>query len=141
MAVPSGRGAPHHRHLYAVKFTSATMTKRGTRNQPQCLSCSERSMGETRHRKRREFGGKQNRMDEARDDRLRQQQRERNLKEQEKDNEDQAAANAEGTTLCYHISKFISINIGFVISWMFRLNILLYLLHLPFSSLNHPHRN
>lgn len=96
--MPSGRGAPNHRHLYAVKFTPASITNRGTRNQPQCLSCGVGSAGETRHRTRREFGGKQNRMDEARDDRLRQQQRERNLKEQEKDNEDQAAANAEGTT-------------------------------------------
>lgn len=116
LAVPSGRGAPHHRHLYAVKFTSATTANmdasnratgnhrqnditihRKERNWPRCLSCEVESSGEIRHRQRREFGGKQNRMDEARDGRLRQQQHEKHLKEQEKDNEEQAAANAEGT--------------------------------------------
>lgn len=121
LAIPSGRGAPHHRHLYAVKFTSAASSstpnadagyrvghhhqqqyrktiRHNTRSRPVCLSCDVGSIGNIRRRERREFGGKQNRMDEARDDRLRQQKRERweHLKEQEADNE-QEAATAEGT--------------------------------------------
>lgn len=120
LAVPSGRGAPHHRHLYAVKFTSAASSstintdagyrmghhhqqqfrktyRHSNRSRPVCLSCDIGFTGNARRRERREFGGKQNRMDEARDGRLRQQQRERweNLKEEEEDNEEEAATAEE----------------------------------------------
>lgn len=124
LAVPSGRGAPHHRHLYAVKFTSATAAwpanadagnrahhyqqqhrsksiRRSVRNQPVCLSCDVGFMSKKqRPRERRDSGGKQNRMDEARDGRLRQQQRERweHLQEEEENNKERAAT-AEGKTL------------------------------------------
>lgn len=105
MAVPSGRGAPHHRHLYSIKFTSAMSSSaanansRGTHHyqqqqQPVCLSCDV--AGNYGQRERRETGGKQNRMNEARDDRLRQ-QRERweHRKKEERDNK-QEAVTAEG---------------------------------------------
>lgn len=118
--MPSGRGAPHHRHLYAVKFTSPSYSPTpdsssrsgyhyqqhyqktvhdNDRNRLVCLSCDVRSTVNTRGRKRRDFGGKQNRMDEARDDRLRQQQRERweNQKEEEEEaNNEEEVASAEG---------------------------------------------
>lgn len=123
LAVPSGRGAPHHRHLYAVKFTPAASssatnpdisTRAGhhhqqqyrknshhnTRSRPVCLSCDVGfTTNSVRRRERRDIPGKQNRMDEARDDRLRRQQRERweNQQEEEKDNEEEAAT-AEGNT-------------------------------------------
>lgn len=112
--MPSGRGAPHHRHLYTVKFTpvdasSATNVdtsgrashhhqnrkpvRHGARSRPICLSCDAQTTGEVHKRQRREFGGKQDRMDEARDDRLRQQQRER---WEEKQNDADEEATAEG---------------------------------------------
>jgi len=106
--------------LYAVKFTSAASSsaintdagyrmghhhqqqfrktyRHSNRSRPVCLSCDIGFAGNIKRRERREFGGKQNRMDEARDGRLRQQQRERweNLKEEEEDNEEEAAT-AEG---------------------------------------------
>ncbi|XP_025196099.1 uncharacterized protein LOC112595188 isoform X2 [Melanaphis sacchari] len=120
LAVPSGRGAPHHRHLYAVKFTPAASSStintdvgyrmghfhqqqfrktyhHSNRSRPICLSCNIGLIDSVRRRERREFGGKQNRMDEARDDRLRQQQRERweNQKEEEKDIDEEAATAEE----------------------------------------------
>lgn len=118
LGVPSGRGAPHHRHLYAVKFTSLSnsptpdsssrsgnyyqqhyqKTVHGSgRNRLVCLSCDVRLTDNTRGRRRRDFGVKQNRMDEARDDRLRQQQRERweNQKEEEEANNEKEEASAE----------------------------------------------
>lgn len=114
LAVPSGRGAPHHRHLYTVKFTpvaslSATNAdtsgrtayhhqvrkpvRHAARSRPICLSCDARTVDSVHKRERRDFGGKQNRMDEARDDRLRQQQRERweHVREKKLDDEDEEA--------------------------------------------------
>lgn len=55
-----------------------------------CLSCDIGSPAIKRH-KRRDLGGKQNRMDEARDDRLRQQQRERWEDEDEKIDQENTA--------------------------------------------------
>ncbi|XP_025409060.1 uncharacterized protein LOC112682616 isoform X2 [Sipha flava] len=114
LAVPSGRGAPHHRHLYAVKFTPAASlsatnvdistraghhhqqqyrknTHHNTRSRPVCLSCDVGFTTNVQGRERRDVPGKQNRMDEARDDRLRRQHRERweNQQEEDKDNEEE----------------------------------------------------
>lgn len=119
--MPSGRGAPHYRHLYAVKFTSPAYSWTATsqsssrsghhyqqqykktihhsaRNLPTCLSCDIGSIDNTLRRDRRDVGGKQNRMDEARDDRLRQQHRERwqHQKEEEEADKKEQAATAEG---------------------------------------------
>lgn len=122
--MPSGRGAPHHRHLYTVKFTpvaslSATNadtsgraahhhqtrkpTRRGVRNRPVCLSCDAANADGAHKRERREFGGKQDRMDEARDDRLKKQQRERweHIQEEKRDDEDEVAT-AEGMTIRFN---------------------------------------
>jgi hypothetical protein len=122
LAVPSGRGAPHHRHLYAVKFTPAASlsatnvdistraghhhqqqyrknTHHNTRSRPVCLSCDVGFTTNVQGRERRDVPGKQNRMDEARDDRLRRQHRERweNQQEDDKDNEEEEeVATAEG---------------------------------------------
>lgn len=118
LAIPSGRGAPHHRHLYAVKFTAVSSTAtnsdssnrvghhhqqlhlknihHSTRNRPVCLSCDKRPPASRKH-ERRDLDGKQNRMDEARDDRLRQQQHERWEDEDEKiDQENTATSEGKG---------------------------------------------
>lgn len=124
LAVPSGRGAPHHRHLYTVKFTpvaslSATNAdtsgraahhhqtrkpaRHGVRSLPVCLSCDAGTADSAHKRERREFGGKQDRMDEARDDRLKKQQRERweHIQEEKQDDEDEVAT-AEGKPIRFN---------------------------------------
>lgn len=87
----STRAGHHHQQQYRKK------TYHNTRSRPVCLSCDVGFTTNLQRRERREIAGKQNRMDEARDDRLRQQQRERweNQQEEKKDNEEEAAT-AEG---------------------------------------------
>lgn len=80
-----------HNHQHQFRKTY----RHSNRSRPVCLSCDIDFTGNTRRRERRDFAGKQNRMDEARDGRLRQQQRERWEKKEEEDNEEEAAT-AEG---------------------------------------------
>lgn len=99
----SSRAGHHYQQQYRKN------SRLGTHNQPMCLSCDVGSSntGNVRRRERREVGGKQNRMDEARDDRLRQQQHERWEHQKDEDDEEKEAATIEGIMISENMNNII----------------------------------
>lgn len=93
--------AGHHYQQYRKTV------RHSTRNRPVCLSCDNESFDNVLQRKRRDNGGKQNRMDEARDDRLRQQKRERWEHQKEEEDDAKEAMTAEGNDTKPRTSKFV----------------------------------